>query len=188
MNAIKLVNKQEVIENQQEMEFHFFWTTVSPFSQFHRSLFTVDGIEFTCMEQYMMYSKATFFGDTDTAQKILAIPYPVGGEREVPKQYKALGRAVSPFDKDQWDKESVNVVWRGNFHKFSQNADMKEQLMRPSSKRLVFVEASPYDTIWGIGHKEKDRQAKHPEQWRGKNRLGFILTSLRENFQSLEVK
>lgn len=183
MNPVSLLTKQEVIEKQQDMEFHYFWTTVSLFSQFHRSLFTVDGIEFTCMEQYMMYSKAMFFGDTDTAQKILAIPYPVGGEREIPKQYKSLGRAVSPFDKDQWDKESINVVWRGNFHKFSQNADMKQQLMQPSTKRLVFVEASPYDTIWGIGHKKSDRQANHPEQWRGKNRLGFILTTLREHFQ-----
>ena len=39
-------------------KFTFFYGTASPFSQFHPATFTVDGVEFNCAEQFMMYNKA----------------------------------------------------------------------------------------------------------------------------------
>lgn len=38
--------------------FTFFFGSASPFSQWHPSVFTVDGVEFCCAEQFMMYRKA----------------------------------------------------------------------------------------------------------------------------------
>lgn len=35
---------------------------------------------------------------------------------------------------------------------------------------LCLIEASPYDTIWGIGFSGDQPQSLHPEQWRGTNR------------------
>jgi len=40
-------------------KFFFFWKSKSPFSQWHEAQFVVDGIEFNCAEQYMMYRKAS---------------------------------------------------------------------------------------------------------------------------------
>ena len=38
--------------------YEYFWKSHSPFSQWHRSEFVVDGKTYNCAEQYMMYHKA----------------------------------------------------------------------------------------------------------------------------------
>ena len=38
--------------------FTFFFGNASPFSQWHPAPLTVDGKEYSCAEQYMMYQKA----------------------------------------------------------------------------------------------------------------------------------
>ncbi|MFN7120329.1 MAG: hypothetical protein ACK4TA_26310 [Saprospiraceae bacterium] len=44
-------------------EFHFFWESDSPFSQWYECSFTAFGINFNTAEQYMMYQKALLFED-----------------------------------------------------------------------------------------------------------------------------
>ena len=56
-------------------------------SNWYLSDFTINGITFTSMEQYMMYKKATCFNDEDIAKQILE-------EKDVAK-IKELGRLVS---------------------------------------------------------------------------------------------
>ena len=41
-------------------------------SNWYPSMFTVDGITFTSMEQYMMYKKAEVFGDEDIKKEIMS--------------------------------------------------------------------------------------------------------------------
>ena len=48
------------------------------------------------------------------------------------------------------------------------------------------VEAAPRDTIWGIGLGAKNPKARDRKQWRGKNKLGQILTEVREELMSSE--
>lgn len=62
--------------------------------------------------------------------------------------------------------------------KFSQNQWAEDVLAHTDS--AVLVEASPYDTIWGIGMKESNPAAKHPPHWNGENLLGFVLMDVRE--------
>ena len=42
------------------------------------------------------------------------------------------------------------------------------------------MEASPDDKIWGIGYAEDHPNAKDETKWQGENRLGYILTDVRE--------
>lgn len=151
---------------------HLFWDN-SPFSQWYKCSFVAFGIEFNCAEQYMMYMKAVIFDDLQTADKIL--------EAKEPREQKELGRHVKGFNQERWDYLSRKVVYDASRHKFMQNEDLLEQLF--TTDDCYLVEASPYDTIWGIGLSEDNPDAKNPEKWRGTNWLGDMLTLLREDIK-----
>jgi ribA/ribD-fused uncharacterized protein len=48
------------------------------------------------------------------------------------------------------------------------------------------VEASPYDTVWGIGMKEDDPDCRNPRLWKGENLLGFALMDVREKLSKMK--
>lgn len=151
------------------MKYTFFWS--GPFSQWCHSPFTLDGLQFATAEQYMMYRKATLFDDTTIAKLIMAT--------HDPRVQKKLGRAVSPYDDAKWLAIAEDVVYYGNRAKFTQNAVLHAALM--ATEGTVLVEASPYDTRWGIGLAADDPRALDRSQWLGDNRLGSILTRLRDD-------
>ena len=61
---------------------------------------------------------------------------------------------------------------------FSQNKHLKNKLFSTYPKLLV--EASPYDTIWGLGLTCHDVKAFDESTWTGLNLLGHILTHVRD--------
>ncbi|HEY5922382.1 MAG TPA: NADAR family protein [Kofleriaceae bacterium] len=152
------------------MEFTFFFTEASPFSQWHRCRFVVDGTAFNCAEQFMMHGKAVLFGDAEMADEILAADHP--------RTQKALGRKVKGFDAGVWERDRMRIVKDGNRAKFTQNPALLAQLL--ATKGTTMVEASPFDKIWGIGLGASDPRAKDPKQWKGRNLLGYVLTELRD--------
>ncbi|MEX3713471.1 NADAR family protein [Cytobacillus horneckiae] len=152
-------------------KFTFFWQNKSPFSQWHRSaFFSKDGFTYTCTEHFMMHRKAMLMGDDTTAAKIMNTPYN-------PREYKALGRQVKPFNAQLWNANCKEIVKQGNLLKFQQNPTLATSLKNTAGTTLV--EASPYDKIWGIGLSEDDPRAKSRNTWLGKNYLGEILTEVR---------
>ncbi|NOK39389.1 NADAR family protein [Corallococcus exercitus] len=151
--------------------FTFFWKEDSFFSQWHPSVFEVDGVRYTCAEQYMMAGKARLFGDTRVLDQVL--------RAAAPKQHKALGRKVSPFDAALWERERERIVYEGNHAKFTQHRHLLEALL--ATRGTVLVEASPLDRIWGVGLNAEDPRIQDPSTWRGLNLLGNVLTRLRED-------
>lgn len=152
-------------------EYLFFWK--DQFSQWYKSNFTIDDITFSSCEQYMMYKKAMLFGDDKIAELILLSDEPV--------DQKALGRKVKNFDRDIWDEHCFSFVYQGNYAKFSQNEELKNQLQLTGDR--IIVEASPYDKIWGIKMDVGDDSIENPENWRGQNLLGFAIMTVRKNLQ-----
>ena len=122
----------------------------------------------------MMAGKARIFGDPETEKKVLQSSHP--------KQAKELGRKVRGFDESTWIRERYRLVVDGNLAKFSQNANLTQVLL--GTGKRVLVEASPYDTIWGIGLAADHPNAEKPALWKGLNLLGFALMEVRSILQS----
>lgn len=146
---------------------YFFWS--GPLSQWQRSDISLWGEEFVTAEQAMMFAKAQMFGDKQTAALILAAPKP--------DKQKALGRQVRRFDTAVWDTKKIALVTEINFAKFDQNKGLRRKLFQTGTAPLA--EASPVDTIWGIGLDAKKASEIAPEDWPGQNLLGHILTDVR---------
>lgn len=158
-------------KTKPKIKFNFFWGRQDPESNFYQpARFVVDGIEFNSSEQYFMYKKAEHFGDHDQMKKIL--------KSESPGQQKQLGRGVKNFDGPEWDRVCRRYMYEACYHKFSQNPDLQDHLMKSLGKENV--EASPYDDIWGIKLAANDYRAKDKSQWQGKNWLGEVLDVVRD--------
>ena len=164
--------------SRQNDTHHFFWK--SKLSQWSKATFTeaknlVDVLPFAevtycCVEQYMMMHKALIMGDIDTAAAILIT--------EDPAIHQALGRQIKGFDQELWDRTKYGVVLRGNLLRFRQNKEHRDLLFATYPRQLV--EASPHDLIWGVGLEENNHMIDDPENWKGENLLGKVLTEVRD--------
>lgn len=179
---------QHIIELYQagnRYEYVFFWghharpgmVTKACLSQWYPAGFHVEGVEYHCAEQYMMAEKARLFGDEDVRKQVMLC--------DDPSDIKALGRRVKPFDADIWSKEAQQIVVKGNLHKFEQHPELCRFLL--ATDHRILVEASPCDTIWGIGMKESDEGVDNPCLWKGTNLLGFALMEVRDRLASLSA-
>ena len=147
--------------------------TRSCLSQWWQSDFESYGVRYCCAEQYMMAQKARLFGDDQILERILS--------SNDPAQMKKLGRQIRRFDAQLWDRVKYSIVLNGNWKKFSQSPELRRFLL--STRENILVEASPYDTIWGIGLSVDQPKSLHPDQWRGENLLGFALMEVRDELK-----
>lgn len=139
-------------------------------SNWYSSKFSVNGISFTSMEQYMMYCKATLFCDTEIAEQIL--------RTDDVAEIKALGRLVKNYDDNCWNGVRQITVYEGLYAKFAQNEDLKEHLL--STGDAVLAECAVKDRIWGIGLSMRDPDRLDRTKWTGQNFLGYALMMVRD--------
>lgn len=122
----------------------------------------------------MMAKKAELFGDDEMANRIIACPSPA--------EAKKLGREVKGYVDELWLNNRFQIVCEGNYHKFSQNNNLKDFIVKTGSR--ILVEASPVDSIWGIGMDANHPDAGNPEKWQGLNLLGFALMEVRDKLNN----
>lgn len=140
-------------------------------SQWHPAAITIDGVPYSCTEQFMMAEKARVFGDPETEAAIMAADHP--------RKQKSLGRQVRGFDPERWNSVCRGIVYRGNLAKFTQLTDLRAALLETGDR--VIVEASPLDRVWGIGLGQDDPRALDPSQWQGTNWLGIAIMQVRDH-------
>ena len=143
-------------------------------SNWYPSPFTLDGVAFSSMEQYMMYRKAVCFGDDKVAAQILVT--------EDVAEIKTLGRLVSGYDESLWNGVRQIVVYEGLLAKFSQNSESGEQLKKAGN--TVLAECAVKDRIWGIGLSMRDPDRLDRAKWQGQNLLGYALMMVREKLRT----
>lgn len=153
-------------------EMVLFWKSDSIYSNWHQSRFYIDNDLFDNSEAAFMYYKALYFDDLDIAHQIK-------GSSQNPKDMKALGRQVKNFiDDNAWRSARFDIMHNVCLHKFSQNPNLKSALIATGTR--LIVEASPVDSIWGIGLAPDNPLALNINTWRGQNLLGKVLMRVRQ--------
>lgn len=150
----------------------------SPLSNHHLSPFTLDGLEFSCMEQYIAWSRATHAGKANLAAKALKPADPVI-YKGILNELKAnkTNDASKALIADQWYGQLDEVVGRGLRAKFRQNPVLASFLCSTHPKTLG--EACP-DTRWGIGFILSDPNALDTDKWPAEgNVMGKQLSIIR---------
>ena len=134
---------------------------------------------FTSTEQAFMYAKAKFFRDYEIADLIL--------NSDNPDRCRKLGRSIKGYDDKEWDKVRYEVFYKYNLMKYTQDEKLQKMLLDPKFDGKVFVEASPYDKIWGIGIGEDVDNIEDLEYKWGRNLLGKIITNIRNRIKKGKI-
>lgn len=150
--------------------FTLFFGAKDALSNWHPCRFSYHGVDFSSVEQFMMFSKARLFGDDEASAAILATRHP--------KDQKAIGRKVKGFELAAWEAKREAIVYVGCREKFAQNPGLRSLLLATAPTELV--EASPYDRIWGVGLGERDPLILDRANWQGANLLGVALMRARD--------
>lgn len=175
---------RDTYDKGDKLKFLYFWghqvnsnetIGASCFSQWWEAPFLEGGLTFSTAEHWMMYQKALLFKDNEIAGNIL--------QAKSPAKAKELGRKVRGFSPSVWDSEKYEIVKNGNVLKFSQNPELKTFLM--NTQKRVLVEASPVDSIWGIGLSVQNEKIHNPFSWQGQNLLGFALMEVRDQLNKI---
>jgi ribA/ribD-fused uncharacterized protein len=149
-----------------------FYGHSSPLSNFYPTSFAIDVVSFNCVEQFYYLKKAEYFKDRAAAVQILAATDPWS--------QKSLGKAIGESDL-QWSSsnEAMAAMQIALKAKFTQNEYLKDILL--STGQSILAEASTHDKIWGTGIAIGKPGCHECGKWPGKNLLGGLLVSLREN-------
>eukprot|EP00811_Abedinium_folium_P000376 NODE_10344_length_1358_cov_16.212023.p1 GENE.NODE_10344_length_1358_cov_16.212023~~NODE_10344_length_1358_cov_16.212023.p1 ORF type:complete len:323 (-),score=84.41 NODE_10344_length_1358_cov_16.212023:313-1281(-) len=144
-------------------------------SNWSRSQMEIEGVQYGCVEQWIMATKARLCGNETVCRQIM--------QTSSPRAQKALGRSL--------DSKTVQKCWKmqhrwetqlaGATAKFSQSEALALRLLRTGQKPIA--EASPSDRIYGIGIAPSDPLAQDPANWRGTNLLGRVLMQVREELR-----
>ena len=145
-----------------------FFTKASPLSNHYPCKFMVQNQMYTSVEQYLMQSKALYFKDKETADKIMRTNDPV--------RQKGLGKAVKGFDLKSWRDEAPAVLLKALREKFSQDQYCKAFLKLTDPKSIG--EANPNDDFFGVGMSLRDPNVWDHSKW-GNNLLGKCLMEVR---------
>jgi ribA/ribD-fused uncharacterized protein len=144
------------------------------FSNMSEHRIEIDGQQFPTVEHYFQAMKAKEFKDDEMYEKIV--------KAKSAKAVKALGKKVKGFEKEVWDAKKDGFMQTGIKAKFVQHPELRKQLQDTEGRMIG--EANARNTYWGIGTSMSSEKSKHPEKWRGQNRIGKILMDLRTEFQN----
>lgn len=130
-----------------------------------------DSVSCKFSEKAIMLCKAAVFGDEETYNKIVV--------SKTPADCKKLGRAVTNFDQGKWDEVLCMIAFEVVRQKFCSCEEQKKLLL--ATGEALIAEATKNDVVWGIGLDCGDPLVRIPQQWLGKNVLGWALMAVRDH-------
>lgn len=151
-----------------------FFGRFSPLSNHHPSPFNLDGRHFSCMEQFLAWSRASLVGDQALVSKALSKADPI--------VYKGILNGLHNSMPEEWKDQLDSVVLRGLRAKFQSNPHLA--LFLCSTHPKIIGEAS-LSKRWGTGLTLTHQDVLKSERWPAEgNLLGRSLMSIRDELMA----
>jgi ribA/ribD-fused uncharacterized protein len=171
-NPTQGLKKEKLILNATEESAYFFHKPEEQngfLSNWYPSFFSVNGVDFTSTEQFIMFKKAEIFRDNKIADEILSA--------KTPREQQRLGKLVSNYNDVVWAGLRQPIAYIGNLEKYRQNEGLREALL--STEDSYLIECAISDSVWACGMSLYNPEKININKWNGKNLLGFTLMEVR---------
>ena len=145
-----------------------FYGYRSPFSNFYRSSFKLNGATYTCVEQALQAARAFRNRDRVAWTRIMSTTNPV--------RMKRLGKPYAPRNEREEDMER-RFLSDAVYQKFAQNEVIRQKLLNTTDKKMM--ECNPYDQRYSTGLKMDDPKLDELD-YTGGNIMGNILELVRQ--------
>lgn len=156
-----------ILQSEQVM---VFFGRFTPLSNHHPSPFRIQDRAFTCMEQFLAWSRASLADDQNLISRALSTADPV--------VHKGILNELHNNKPDEWKEQVEVTATQGLRAKFQQNPALAHFLCSTHPK--VLGEASLNKT-WGIGLTLTHKEVLKIEKWAPSgNLLGRALMAIRE--------
>ena len=179
-DIVNPLTEKDIFEHEEKRRmgpgFTFFYLSDKDngyLSNWYISYFEIDGRVYSSTEQFMMYCKARLFQDHEIASEIM--------KTDDLGAIKGLGRLVRNFKTPIWDICRQLVLEEGLRAKFSQNVELRQQLLATGD--TILAECSKKDKIWGIGIDIDDPKRFDMASWDGESLLGRSLMKIRKELR-----
>lgn len=151
-----------------------FFTKNSPLSNHHPSPFSINGMSFSCVEQYLALAKASLAKNESLAKRAM--------DAQEPATHKSILNLLRNDVQEKWAEQAPSVILPALRAKFQQNEHLAKFLRE--TYPLPLGEASN-DPIWGIGMPLEHIDVLNTEKWEPHgNLLGNTLAQVRDELMN----
>jgi ribA/ribD-fused uncharacterized protein len=161
--------KPTAVFTQNQGSITAFSSINSPLSNLYHCDLEINNKIYTSVEQCYQETKALYFGDTNTANLIIAT--------DDPYRCKAMGNMIKGFDRKRWEEVRLEKMTTMVRQKFNSSLQLKDYLLRTTGSSLAEATSNRF---WGTGILLRDKSIWEKQRWKGKNQLGVILEKIRQ--------
>ena len=151
-----------------------FFGELCPLSNFHRSPFLFNEVDYHSSEQMIQHMKAKLFGDK-TAQKLIL-------SAKTLLECKQISKDINNFNFKTWASRAKEMCKKGLEAKFTQNPKAMQALLETGHKKLV---ECTHDGLWGNGIPLHQPSCLNQQLWKRQCLLGEILQEIRKTHLEL---
>jgi ribA/ribD-fused uncharacterized protein len=155
-------------------------------STFYPIEFTMDRVKYFTIEQAVAAEKARRFHYDEMRTEIMKTRAPrtmrTKANGIIPKSISETHGAASPR-LDEWEnKLRLEVLEGSTYQKFRQHSDLREQLLGTGDATIILADSA--EKVDGIGLALENKDLLDSAKWRGENKYGKILMSVRKRLRN----
>ncbi len=158
-------------------------------STFYPIEFTMDRVKYFTVEQAVAAEKARRFHYDDLRTEIMKTRAPrtmrTKANGIIPKSISETHGAASPR-LDEWEnKIRLDILEEATYQKFRQHTELREKLLGTGNATIVLADSA--EKVDGIGLALENNDILDSAKWRGENKYGKILMSVRKRIRNQQV-